>query len=286
MTAACRSAPARELVAARVAVADPTLAPAAIEEAIERTVTNPAVLRDLAAALGEGPASLVAGAPPVVGRLVRELIALGSRLPVPACATCGRTQRPLTPSGSVPGAGVCPRCRAWERAEACARCGTVSRVAARDGTGAARCHRCAERPKRRCGACGEERPIARRARPGGDAQDVDGQGTPDVCVNCYTPGRPLVRASAACRSTRRGGRLTGSILRGISRRDQELVIGLDDEGGIVRHGADQLHGQRRRALHSDVGLHEPVLAGRGIADSDRPYAEPRHLRRGAAPLRA
>lgn len=49
--AACR----RDLVAARVAEADPSLSPEQIAAAIGATLVKPAVLRDLTAALADGP---------------------------------------------------------------------------------------------------------------------------------------------------------------------------------------------------------------------------------------
>jgi len=157
----------------RVAAADPSLQPWKVAAAVDAVVTSPAVLRDLAAALAADPAALSAGAPPVVGRLVAELVARGSAtLRLPACAVCGRTGRPLTRSGGV---GVCFRCRRRQLATACARCGVVKPVAARDGQGRPVCARCSDRPQRRCGTCGQVRRVARRGSGG----------QPDLCVNCY-----------------------------------------------------------------------------------------------------
>jgi len=161
-------------VAARAAEADRSLAADRIAEAIEATVTSPAVLRDLTAALQPGPQVLFAGAPAVVGRLVRELIARGSQLPLPRCASCGGSHRPLVRSGEV---GLCPRCRAKELAEPCGGCGERRPVIARDPEGSPRCWRCCDRPRRRCGICGREGFIARRAR--GDQ--------PDICNSCFQP---------------------------------------------------------------------------------------------------
>ena len=141
---ACR----REQVAARVAAADPSLDQATIAQAIEATATSHATLRELAAALADGPDALVAGAPGVVGRLVAELVARGSVLPLPSCAVCGRGERPLIRVGSR---GVCPRCRSHQLAEPCACCGNVRRVYGPDADGSPRCWSCHERPKRRCG---------------------------------------------------------------------------------------------------------------------------------------
>ena len=161
------------MVAARVAEADPGLSAEQISGAVEATVTGPAVLRDLAAALADGRA-LRAGAPVVVGRLVAELRARGSQLPEPRCAACGRTSRPLVRSG---GKGVCPRCRSYELAEACAACGERRPVISRGPDGSPRCWRCSGRPHRRCGTCEQERPIAKRAR----------DGEPDICDRCFKP---------------------------------------------------------------------------------------------------
>lgn len=176
----------RELVATRVAEADPTLAPEAITAAVEATVTSPAVLRELAAALADGPEALHAGAPAVVGRLLGELRAHGSPLQLPRCATCGRSDRPLVRSGSV---GVCARCRSHELAEACAGCGETRPVISRDADGSPRCWRCSDRPRRRCGRCGRERPIARRATAD----------TPDICDSCF---RPPVAVCGSCERER------------------------------------------------------------------------------------
>ena len=60
-----------------------------IAAAVRTVVTNSAVLRNLAAALA-------AGAPPVVGHLVNELIAAGSTVCAPpVCRGCARRGLPL-----------------------------------------------------------------------------------------------------------------------------------------------------------------------------------------------
>ena len=169
---ACRVAS----VAHQVATADPTLDRDLIVQAIEAVVTSVAALRDLHAALAGGPEALIAGAPAVVGRLVTELVARGSELPLPACSICTSSARPLIRSGTT---GVCPRCRSYQLAAACAGCGQVRRVYGRNAEGAPMCWACAERPERHCGVCGELRPIAQRAR----------DGRPDVCNDCYR--RPI-----------------------------------------------------------------------------------------------
>ena len=160
-------------VVAGVLAADPALSAPQVETALQVVVTSPAVLRALAAALAADPTALSTGAPPVVGRLVTELVARGAgSLPEPSCVHCRRTDRPLT--RSVAG-GVCARCRRRELAEPCARCGVTKPVAARDRERRGVCARCADRPQRTCGRCGRVRRIARRAH--GDQ--------PDICDGCF-----------------------------------------------------------------------------------------------------
>jgi hypothetical protein len=146
---------------ARVAAADWSLTAGQVAAAVDAVAGHGAVLRSLSAALAAGEAP--------------ELIARGSTmLTAPACATCGRTGRPLTRSG--PG-GACPRCRNRQLATACSRCGAVRPVAGRTSGGEPVCERCRrrERGHRTCGTCGKIAPIAVRGRDGGT----------DVCVNCY-----------------------------------------------------------------------------------------------------
>jgi hypothetical protein len=174
----------RELVASRVAEADPDLAADHVMGAIDAVAVNGAALGVLARALAEGPDALRAGAPPAVGRLVVELRRRGSRLGEPACARCGRTDGKLTASNE---GGVCPMCRRRQMAAACIVCRIVKPVASRDPLGRALCARCAPRPQRVCSACGRLRIVARRA----------GDGHGDICDLCFR--EPL----AICRVCRR-----------------------------------------------------------------------------------
>jgi hypothetical protein len=99
---------------ARLQTVETSLPAAQVAAALETVVTSPAVLRELAAALAADPAALSVGAPPVVGRLVAELVARGSAtLHLPSCAVCARTGYPLTRSAA---GGVCARCRARQLA--------------------------------------------------------------------------------------------------------------------------------------------------------------------------
>jgi hypothetical protein len=167
---ACR----RDEVISRVVARDGSLQPEVIAAAVDAAAATPAALRSLAAALAADPGALGSGAPPVVGRLVTELIARGSALAVPGCAACGLAGRPLTRTTR---GGMCARCAHRAGAAECARCHAVKPVAGRTGEGQPICERCRrwERGLRRCGRCGKTAPIAVRAR-GTD---------PDVCVNCY-----------------------------------------------------------------------------------------------------
>ncbi len=157
---------------ARVSEADPALSRADVLAAVEVVARTGMALQVLAGALGPGPEALHAGAPPIVGQLVRELRARGSSLPEPACARCGRQVPKLTSSAE---GGVCHRCRRHQTATTCANCGVVRQVTGRDPSGRPLCARCAPRPKRRCSRCDKVRFIAVRAR--------DGEG--DICDSCY-----------------------------------------------------------------------------------------------------
>jgi hypothetical protein len=168
---ACR----RDQLVARVAAAEGSLPALVITAVVDAVITSPQALRDVSAALAADPRALAHGAPPVVGRLVAELIARGSAtLAEPACVRCGRAGWPLTATGS---GGMCARCRHRELAEECAACGKVRPVAWRDEAGRSRCETCRRHARgwRRCGACGKTASIAVRARAG----------LRDICVNCY-----------------------------------------------------------------------------------------------------
>jgi hypothetical protein len=160
------------------AAAEGSLPRPVIQAAVEAVAPAGQALRQLALALAADPSAVAIGAPPVAGKLAAELIARGSSaLAVPACAVCGRTGKPLTRGDG--GAGVCQRCRSWQRAVACAGCGKVRPRAGRDATGQDICEVCCRKhdPKRRrtCGRCGKTSPVAVRGR----------DGRPDICVNCY-----------------------------------------------------------------------------------------------------
>jgi hypothetical protein len=168
---ACR----REQVIAQVITADKSLPAGQAAAAADAVAASPAALRTLAHALAGDPGALARGAPPVVGRLVSELIARGSAtLTVPACTACGRTGRPLNRTSAGP---ICARCAHRVRAAECARCHVVKPAAGRTDDGEPICERCRrrERDSRTCGKCGKIAPITVRAR----------DGAPDICANYY-----------------------------------------------------------------------------------------------------
>jgi len=158
-----------------VIAAEPSLPAGQVTDAFDATVTSSRAVSVLADALTADPYVLQVGAPPVVGRLVVELVDRGSTTFVmPSCSVCARTGRPLTTTDQ---GGMCQRCLHHHRATACTHCGQVKPVAGRTTSGAPMCEHCRRqrRGRRRCGICSVTATIARRAR----------DGAPDVCVNCY-----------------------------------------------------------------------------------------------------
>jgi hypothetical protein len=168
---ACR----RLQIIAWITTAETALPASQAAAAVDAAAASPAALRSLAHALADDPGALARGAPPVVGRLVTELIARGSAtLTVPACTACGRTGWPLNRTSA---GAMCARCAHRALAAECARCHIVKPAAGRTDDGKPICERCRrrERDSRECGKCGKIAPIAVRAR----------DGVPDICANCY-----------------------------------------------------------------------------------------------------
>jgi hypothetical protein len=171
---ACRCC-RRDRLVTQVATVETSLPQPVIAAAVEAVTATSLALSRLTAALHADPAALARGAPPLVGRLVLELVAAGSTvLRAPACVACAKTGTPLTATDT---GGMCSRCRHRHTAAACARCGQVKPVAGRTDTGQPWCETCRrrERGHRPCGTCGATASIAIRGRGG----------NPDVCVNCY-----------------------------------------------------------------------------------------------------
>lgn len=168
---ACR----RDQVIAQVRAVETSLSEQDVVAALDAVATHHAVWRSLAAALTSDPNALAQGAPPVVGRLVTELIARGSTLwAPPRCVVCDRTAAALTLTDR---GGMCKRCAARRNPLACTYCGVVKPVAGRTGEGKPFCEACRRHRQghRRCGVCAKTASIAVRAR----------DDEPDICLNCY-----------------------------------------------------------------------------------------------------
>ena len=165
----------RRRVIAAVAQVERSLPLESVAAAVDVVADHFARLRSLAAALDAHPDALAVGAPPIVGRLVTELIARGSTsLQAPSCVGCGVVARPLTRT-SV--GGMCQPCAHRHNTTVCSRCGMDKPVAGRTGDGQPICENCRRhiRGHRRCGICGKTTTIVVRAH----------DGNPDVCANCY-----------------------------------------------------------------------------------------------------
>ena len=173
----------RGRVIAAVAQVDRSLPVEAVAAAVDVVADHFARLRSLAAALEAHPDALAVGAPPIVGRLVNELIARGSRvLRTPMCVGCGVTGRPLTRTDL---GAMCEPCAHRHNTKVCSRCGIDKPVAGRTADGQPICERCRRhtRGQRGCGICGKTTAIVVRAH----------DGDPDICANCYR------RPEAVCR---------------------------------------------------------------------------------------
>ena len=162
----------RQLVLTRVSEVDPGISSTSALEALDAAASNPRALSVIARSFEDGPAALRTGAPPVVGRLVRELRARGSILAEPTCTRCARTGLDLVATDE---GGLCERCRHRQLATACGHCGVVKPVYGRGEAGEPLCSVCVPRPKRRCSRCGRVKAIVRRAH------DEEGE----LCGSCF-----------------------------------------------------------------------------------------------------
>ena len=162
----------RQLVVIRVTEVDPDLPATSALDALDAAASNPRALSVIAHSLENGPAALRRGAPPVVGRLVKELRARGSVVAEPTCTRCARTGLDLIATDE---GGMCERCRRRQLATACGCCGVVKPIYGRGEKGEPLCSVCAPRPERRCSRCHRVKAIARRAH------DEEGE----LCVSCF-----------------------------------------------------------------------------------------------------
>lgn len=119
----------------------PALDSCAVEEVVERIAPRRSTRRRLAQALLDRPSLLIDGrspAPRVVGDLLVALSETGAPgISPPRCASCDKQLRSFQRRGEDWYCGVC-----GPRPLACAACGKLRKVAARDRTGEPRCLSC------------------------------------------------------------------------------------------------------------------------------------------------
>lgn len=129
------------VIARLVCQAGPALESSAVEEVVTRVAPGRSTRRRLAQALVERPSLLTDGrspAPRVVGDLLVALSALGAQgISPPRCTSCGKALRSFHRRGEDWYCGVC-----GPRPLACAVCGKVRKVGARDRAGRPRCSSC------------------------------------------------------------------------------------------------------------------------------------------------
>lgn len=185
-----------------IASVEPHLGQTVVLEAIRRAARDLRQTGWLADALAGGTAALLGASagPPVVDRLVAELVAVGAvAVTPPTCCRCGTTRELRE---RLDGQRLCRPCGARLRAEPCSRCGKIRPVAFRLPDGGGLCGACRlALTIEECAGCGRVARIERRAADGGG-----------LCGRCGPP-RPTVTCSI-CGRTRPGyGTRTGSNLR-------------------------------------------------------------------------
>ena len=111
---------------------------------------------------------------------------------LPRCARCGRS--PARFPTTRPEGRICASCAGQDRRQACVQCGRDRPAHARCADGPV-CGTCYTRPSRLCEACGQQRPLARRARPGGLAvcDRCAGQARVGTCISCGRERPVLLR---------------------------------------------------------------------------------------------
>lgn len=191
-----------------VSTAVPELPISAVIAAVGQATGHARPLRELHDHLASHPSALTSGStdqvPPSVIRLAKLLAAQGiASVKVPACLHCGRTDRNLP--RRVAGGRLCWTCGQNANAQPCVDCGQNRPVHVRADQGPL-CERCAVRPQRACGICGNTKRVDRR---GTDT-------SPDICGECARvevtscDGCGLVKR---CRRTGQGGRLCSRCVR-------------------------------------------------------------------------
>jgi len=160
---------------------------AVIAAAVAATAPNFRQAQWLVTALSEG-AGVVRGsttAPPVIDRLVTELVGAGvAEIALPCCVRCGRS---AWLSQRIDGHRACVTCAHTSRAETCTGCGKSRPVTVRDAAGGAVCSACRRKDPARweaCSRCARMRTVVRRLD--------DGTG---LCPTCH---RRAVAVCAIC----------------------------------------------------------------------------------------
>jgi hypothetical protein len=174
-----------------ITATDPGLPAEAAAAAIEATVTKQAHLQRLAWLLHDKPELLTgdgAKAPfPVVLRLIDALCEAGAtRIRRPACPRCRRV---IALGKQRDGLRICRSCCARARAVPCAKCGTTSEPAARDGQGRPLCSYCLVSDPvnlEECVRCRRRRQVSTRTPAG------------PVCATCNPRG---ILACSSCGRT-------------------------------------------------------------------------------------
>jgi hypothetical protein len=144
----------------------------------------PGVLLDYVRARPDALADPGARPPLAVVRLAHALHRDGQAgIALPRCARCGRSPVRFPTTG--PEGRICASCAERDRLQKCVRCGRERPPHARPADGPV-CGTCYTRPASLCEACGQLRPLARRAGPGG----------PAICDRCA--GLARVGTCALC----------------------------------------------------------------------------------------
>jgi len=143
-----------------VGAAAPEAPRAELEACLERLAPSATAQAGLANWLLDHRDALTSGdnsAPPIVIRLIDELLVLGASVTRPRCASCGRDDQRLP--HWVDGARICPACYLSHHTEPCSGCGTTATVQRRLDDGKPLCPRCAApyRTLVTCDVCGRQR---------------------------------------------------------------------------------------------------------------------------------
>ena len=237
-------------------------------------------------------------APPVIDRLVTELVSAGAvGIAAPRCVRCGRsdwlTQR-------LDGHRACVNCAHRARVETCGRCGQQRGVTTRDPGGAAVCGVCFNKDRSRWETCARCATLTRPARrlDDGTALCRACNRPTAVCVECglerpcdgVRTGRfrceSCSRRKAGCSRCGRvatvavvwrrpAGRYAAGVAARLVRRHDDRPAARCRASHPVHHGPG--HGRRARQPYLDPEVWQAGSAGAAV---------PRDQRHGRLPVRA